>query len=170
VDDLNADGYQDIFITAGMACYFRYGINSLLLNDAGKSFVQSEFILGVEPRRDNQTVMPWFDVDCDGEDFTRSECKGHVGKLTVLSSLASRSSVIFDLDNDGDLDIVTNDFLSEGQAGGNKIQSRGTGSSRRCIRWKPEDDQGHGWQVRLSVAERPSALFWPRGRKTGGFY
>ena len=27
-----------------------------------------------------------------------------------MSSLSSRSSVIFDLDNDGDLDIVTNDF------------------------------------------------------------
>ncbi len=110
VDDLNADGYQDIFITSGMAYYFRYGINSLVLNDSGKSFLQSEFILGVEPRRDNQTVMPWFDVDCDGADFDRSECKGHVGKLAVLSSRATRSSVIFDLDNDGDLDIVTNEF------------------------------------------------------------
>ncbi|HEY4592333.1 MAG TPA: ASPIC/UnbV domain-containing protein, partial [Thermoanaerobaculia bacterium] len=29
------------------------------------------------------------------------------------SALGSRSSVIFDLDNDGDLDIVTNDFNSE---------------------------------------------------------
>jgi hypothetical protein len=49
VDDLNADGYQDVFITAGMAYYFRYGINSLLLNDAGKTFLSSEFLLGVEP-------------------------------------------------------------------------------------------------------------------------
>jgi hypothetical protein len=115
VDDLNADGYQDVFITSGMAYYFRYGINSLLLNDAGKTFLNSEFLLGVEPRRDNQTVMPWFDVDCDAADFIRSECKGHVGKFTVLSSLASRSSVIFDLDGDGDLDIVTNEFNNHPQ-------------------------------------------------------
>ena len=115
VDDLNADGYQDVFITAGMAYFYRYGINSLLLNDGGKTFLNSEFLLGVEPRRDNQTVMPWFDVDCDAADFIRNECKGHVGKFTVLSSLASRSSVIFDLDGDGDLDIVTNEFNNHPQ-------------------------------------------------------
>jgi hypothetical protein len=33
----------------------------------------------------------------------------------VMAPLSSRSSVIFDLDNDGDLDIVTNDFNSEPQ-------------------------------------------------------
>ncbi len=110
VDDLNADGYQDVFITAGMSYYFRYGITSVMLNDAGKKFLDSEFVLGVEPRPGNQTVMPWFDVDCDGQDFMRPECKGHVGKFTVLSSLSSRSSVIFDVDGDGDLDVVTNDF------------------------------------------------------------
>jgi enediyne biosynthesis protein E4 len=110
VDDLNADGYQDIFVTAGMSYYFRYATNSLLLNDGGKKFLNSEFILGVEPRRDNKTVMPWFDVDCDGPDFTRNECKGRDGKYTVLSSISTRSSVIFDLDGDGDLDIVTNEF------------------------------------------------------------
>jgi hypothetical protein len=33
--------------------------------------------------------------------------------VTLMSALGSRSSVIFDLDNDGDLDIVTNDFNSE---------------------------------------------------------
>jgi hypothetical protein len=32
-----------------------------------------------------------------------------------MATLGSRSSVIFDLDNDGDLDIVTNDFNSEPQ-------------------------------------------------------
>ncbi|MGH9429442.1 MAG: hypothetical protein ACRD2L_24415 [Terriglobia bacterium] len=32
-----------------------------------------------------------------------------------MGSLSSRSSVIFDLDDDGDLDIVTNEFNSEPQ-------------------------------------------------------
>ncbi len=110
VDDLNADGFQDMFITAGMSYHFRYGINSLLLNDAGKKFVDSEFLLGVEPRPGNQTVAPWFDVDCSGADTTHRDCTGHDGKFTVLGSLSTRSSVIFDIDGDGALDIVTNEF------------------------------------------------------------
>ena len=110
VDDLNADGYQDMFITAGMSYHFRYGITSLLLNDAGRGFLDSEFILGIEPRPGEQTVTPWFDVDCSGPDLLHRDCKGHEGKFTVLGSLSSRSSVIFDLDNDGALDIVTNEF------------------------------------------------------------
>jgi len=110
VDDLNADGYQDMFITAGMSYHFRYGIDSLLLNEGGKDFVDSEFLLGIEPRPGEQTVAPWFDVDCSGADRLHRDCKGHDGKFTVLGSLSSRSSVIFDLDNDGDLDIVTNEF------------------------------------------------------------
>ena len=110
VDDLNADGYDDMFITAGMSYHFRYGIDSVLLNDAGKGFLDSEFILGVEPRPGEQTVAPWFDVDCSGVDVLHRDCKGHEGKFTVLSSLSSRSSAIFDLDNDGALDVVTNEF------------------------------------------------------------
>jgi hypothetical protein len=37
------------------------------------------------------------------------------GKLMVMGALASRSSVIFDLDDDGDLDLVTNEFNAEPQ-------------------------------------------------------
>jgi hypothetical protein len=110
VDDLNADGFQDVFISSGMSYHFRYGINSLLLNNFGQSFLDSEFVLSVEPRREGKTVTPWFEVDCSGQDANHPDCKGHNGKFTVLSSLSSRSSVIFDMDNDGDLDIVTNDF------------------------------------------------------------
>ena len=40
---------------------------------------------------------------------------GQSGKSIVMAPRSSRSSVIFDLDNDGDLDIVTNDFNSEPQ-------------------------------------------------------
>ena len=110
VDDLNADGYQDMFITAGMSYHYHYGINSLLLNDGGKGFLDSEFVMGIEPRPGNQTVTPWFDVDCAGPDALHRDCRGHEGKFTVLSAVSSRSSVIFDLDNDGALDIVTSEF------------------------------------------------------------
>ncbi|MFN8007720.1 MAG: CRTAC1 family protein [Terriglobia bacterium] len=115
VDDLNADGYADIFVTASMNYMFRYGINSLLLNNLGQRFLDSEFILGVEPRRGGKTATPWFDVDCSGADKDYWDCKNRTGKFTVMGALGSRSSVIFDLDNDGDLDIVTNEFNSAPQ-------------------------------------------------------
>ena len=49
---------------------FRYGVNSLLLNNLGRTFLDSEFILGVEPRKDEKTMKPWFDVDCFGQTRT----------------------------------------------------------------------------------------------------
>jgi hypothetical protein len=115
VGDLNADGYPDIFITAGMSYHYRYGVNSVLLNNLGRSFLDSEFILGVEPRKGERTVKPWFDVDCSEDDQDHRDCIGQDGKFTVLASLSSRSSVALDLDDDGDLDIVTNEFNSEPQ-------------------------------------------------------
>jgi hypothetical protein len=123
VGDLNADGWQDIFIPSGMGFPFRYGINSLLLNNRGEEFLDAEFLLGAEPRRDGRTHTPWFELDCSrrvpeslifhmhGTD----PCKGRSGRIVVSGTLSSRSAAIFDLDNDGDLDIVTNDFNSEPQ-------------------------------------------------------
>jgi cytochrome oxidase Cu insertion factor (SCO1/SenC/PrrC family) len=107
VGDLNADGFPDVFITAGMSYPFRYGINSLLLNDGGKRFVDSEFVLGVEPRRGGRTAMPWFHQPAGS---AQPGSQSPAGPVTVWGSLSSRSSVIFDLDDDGDLDIVTNEF------------------------------------------------------------
>lgn len=111
--DLNADGYIDAFIASSMNYPFRYGVNSVLLNDGGKTFRDSEFILGVEPRRGNRTARPWFELDCDGEDSTHSRCRQKSGRFVVWAALGTRSSVIFDLDGDGDQDIVTNEFNSE---------------------------------------------------------
>ncbi len=113
--DLNADGYQDLFITASMSFPFRYGINSLLLNDGGKVFRDAEFILGVEPRRGGRTHRAFTTWDCDGVDKPKTPCAGRTGLVKGMSTLGSRSSVIFDLDGDGDLDIVTNDFNAEPQ-------------------------------------------------------
>ena len=113
VGDLNADGYDDVFIASSMNYPYRYGVNSVLLNNQGEEFLDSEFILGVEPRRDGRTAKPWFELDCGGDDFLHTRCQGRNDHIVVWGALGSRSSVIFDLDNDGDLDIITNDFNSE---------------------------------------------------------
>lgn len=113
VGDLNADGWDDVFIASSMNFPFRYGINSLLLNQRGEKFVPAEFALGVEPRRGNRTAVPWFEVECSFADKDHLDCKDRTGHVSVWSSIGSRSSAIFDLDGDGDLDIVTNDFGSE---------------------------------------------------------
>ncbi len=123
VDDFNADGWDDIFIAAGMNFPFRYGINSLLLNEGGHHFLPSEFVLGVEPRPTG-TQQVWFTLECQGVDrghpfcaacahpeATAGECRlDAAGHLTMMAARGSRSAVALDLDGDGDLDIVTNEF------------------------------------------------------------
>ncbi len=134
VGDLNADGWDDIFIASGMSYPYRYGINSLLLNDHGKKFVDAEFVLGIEPRK--KLYTPWFEIDCSDPNESRAQeqlqskvCVGQSGKSIVMAPRSSRSSVIFDLDNDGDLDIVTNDFNSEPQVFISNL------AQRRAIHW-----------------------------------
>jgi len=127
--DLNADGWPDLFIAAGMNYPFRYHGSDVLLNEGGKRFVNAEFVLGIEPRQ--RMVKPWFTLECDGPDVSHDICKGERapvmtdntkseqergkgaarhGHVTVWASRASRSAAILDLDGDGDLDIVTNNY------------------------------------------------------------
>ncbi len=110
VGDLNADGFDDVFIAASMSFPFRYGINTVLLNDLGTRFKDAEFILGVEPRRNDLTYLPWMEMDCSGADRAHSDCQGRQGRVSIEGTVGSRASVVFDLDRDGDLDVVTNDF------------------------------------------------------------
>ena len=111
VGDLNADGFQDAFVTQSMNYPFRYQTNTVLINDRAERFRPAEFILGVEPRKDRKTAQPWFDLDCADTDAAHKLCAGADGRpVQAWGAVGSRSSVIFDLDNDGDLDIVTNEF------------------------------------------------------------
>ena len=131
VGDINADGWDDIFIASGMSFPYRYGINSLLLNNRGQKFLDSEFILGIEPRKNLYT--PWFEIDCSGPDakqgMNAGTCAGQSGKIIAMAPRSSRSSVMFDLDDDGDLDIVTNDLNSEPQVFISDL------AQRKRIRW-----------------------------------
>ena len=134
IGDFNADGWDDIFIASSMNFPYRYGINSLLLNNRGQKFLDAEFLLGIEPRRGGRTHTPWFELDCskvrpDAKKYYTDPCKGQTGKITIMAPLGSRSAAVFDLDNDGDLDIVTNDFNSAPQVLINNL------SERRGIHW-----------------------------------
>jgi hypothetical protein len=110
VADLNADGWEDVFVTAGMGYPLRYAVNSVLLNEAGQRFVNSEFVLGVEPRAGGRVEKEFFTLQCDGADRRHPLSRGRTGALTVLGATSSRGSVAFDLDDDGDLDVVTSDW------------------------------------------------------------
>jgi hypothetical protein len=154
--DLNADGWPDLFITASMNYPWHYQVNSLLLNNRGEKFLDSEFILGIEPRRGGRTHTPWFEVDCSQPGSASiAACKGRSGRITVMAPLGSRSSVIFDIDQDGDLDLVTNDFNSEPQVLVSNL------AQRRAVHWlgvalvgTASNRDGLGARVRVSAGGR----------------
>ena len=84
-------------------------VNALKLNDRGQRFVDAEFVFGVEPRKGG-VVTPWFLLDASGKDKGHKDAAGMTGRVGVWGARGTRSAAIFDVDGDGDLDIVTNEF------------------------------------------------------------
>jgi hypothetical protein len=158
VGDLNADGWQDVFITAGMNYPYRYAVNSLLLNQNGKSFVDAEFVLGAEPRLDGQSSTHWFDLDCIGVDRSHELCRKYpqAAELEVWGAMASRSSVILDLEGDGDLDIVTNEFGAAPMLLISDLAQRRPSLNWLAVRLqgRASNRDGVGAEVRLRVGGR----------------
>ena len=113
--DLNADGFEDVLISAGMGFFFRYGPNSLLLNQGGERLVDAEFVMGLEPRQDGSYFRPWFVVDCDGADAGNSHCEGRKGVVQFWEAHSSRGTLMLDLEGDGDLDVVLNEWSAPPQ-------------------------------------------------------
>jgi hypothetical protein len=155
VGDLNADGFEDVFITASMNFPYRYGINSVLLNNRGAEFLDAEFILGVEPRADGRVKKPWEVMDCGGGERDHAFCAGRTGVWEIHANLGTRAAALLDLDADGDLDIVTNEFGSEPQV------LRSDLAERRALRYleirlvgRRSNRDGIGAVVRVHAAGR----------------
>ena len=185
VGDLNADGFDDTFIAAGMNYPERYMINSVKLNDRGQRFVDAEFVLGVEPRSGG-VATPWFELDASGKDKGHPDAAGATGRVAVWGARGTRSAVIFDLDGDGDLDIVTNEFNARADGARQQPDARrrgvrylavkltGTTSNRnglgavvKVTAGGIDLHEGHGRQLRLSVAQPVSAVLRARRRRGG---
>jgi len=119
VGDLNADGFEDAFVVSSMNYGFRYHPNTLLINDKGQMLRDAEFILQVEPRENGRTAIPWFELDMNSPDHMHPMAEEILKEnpetkiISMWGALGSRLSAIFDIENDGDSDIITNDFHSE---------------------------------------------------------
>ncbi len=162
--DLNADGYEDVFVTASMNFPLRYSTNLLLLNDQGNTFRNAEFILGVEPRA-NGMAVPWFELELAGRDKEapvlnvlqreEEELAKLPERVVVWGAMGSRSSVIFDLDDDGDLDIVTNEMNQRPMVLISDLSEQKTNLSYLNVQLvgKQSNRSGRGAVVRVTAGE-----------------
>jgi enediyne biosynthesis protein E4 len=92
VGDFDNDGYQDVFVPAGMGHPYWYWPNSLLMNKGDETFDDRAVHEGVEPPADIY--------------FTDS-------RMHARGVRSSRSVAIADFNGDGRLDMIVNNFNAE---------------------------------------------------------
>jgi len=92
--DFDNDGWQDLFIPAGMGYPFAYWPNSLMMNTGKGEFVERATESGIEPPARGKYIE---DLKIKGESCSKS----------------SRSGAAADFDGDGKLDLVVNNFNHE---------------------------------------------------------
>src|SRR5262249_41229691 len=88
--DFDNDGYEDVFLTAGMGYPYFYWPNSLLMNNQDGTFTDRVAAAGIEPPRRGI----YLEESIGGERAARS----------------SRCAAVADFANAGRLDIVVNNF------------------------------------------------------------
>jgi len=178
VDDVNADGWDDVLVIGSMNFPYRYSTNALLLNENGKRFRHAEFTLGIESRAGGRTEQEWYTMDCSATGADKGSkscttCTGpgasdagcHPGKaagqFTMNASRGTRSSVIFDIDGDGDgdLDIITNEFNAMPQVLLNSLAAKHT-VNRISVRLRgtKSNRQGLGAQVTAVLPDQRRVL------------
>ena len=153
--DINADGFEDALVSSSMCFPYRYSTNSLLLNDQGQRFLDSECVVGLEPRK-GSLIAPWFELDCAGTDQANPLCRNRTGTLVVWSAVGSRSSLLVDIDEDGDLDVITNDFNTRPQLLISDLSERNTSVRYLKIQLagKTSNRDALGSKVTLKVGDR----------------
>jgi enediyne biosynthesis protein E4 len=119
--DFDNDGYEDVFLTAGMGYPFYYWPNYLLMNQGNGTFLNRATELGIEPPLRGKFLPR----QINGRDAARS----------------SRCVVTGDFDGDGRLEIVTNNFNDQPYYFKNQLprknylelRLRGTRSNRDAV-------------------------------------
>lgn len=170
VDDFNADGWQDIFVVGSMNFPFPYSTNDLFLNEGGKHFLPAAFTLGIEPRAGGVTQQLWFTAQCgptgadrdlkvcqtcNSPDGVKAGCTVDAnGQAKMIATRGTRSSVVFDVDGDGDLDIITNEFNAAPQVLLSDLSAKHTVNWTAVrLRGTTSNKQGLGARVTVVLAD-----------------